>query len=470
MADALDWSPSVDPLIGTIVGGRYEVLSLLGEGGMGTVYEVRHATLGRTLAMKVLRRDIAKDPDLVARFTQEAKAAAGIGHPNIVTVMDFGSIDAGSKDVSRPFFVMELLEGRSLGALLRAEKLVTPARVAPLFIQCARALEAAHKAGVVHRDLKPDNLFIVRKGDAEVVKLLDFGVAKVAGNRRLTRVGMVFGTPHYMSPEQAEGKHVDARTDVYALGVIMYECFSGRVPFEADTYMGVLTKHMFAVPEPLERVAPDAAALGSFGPLVMRCLAKRVEERFPSMAELADALELALTNPKEAAAGSGGERPRRPAMRLRDSNPMLGPVQLPREVDAPPSSKSRSTWVALGVAAVVLPVAALLGVRALQGTVENPETALGASGSRTSEASASLLEPTAAPSTSAAQNVVPSVPTAVGAVSAEVSAVSGVAPRSGGSNVSTLTGQGQGAGRGTPATTAKPRESGDLVDPWRNTK
>jgi serine/threonine-protein kinase len=362
LIDAPDWNPGADPLLGRIIEGRYEVLSLVGEGGMGTVYEVRHTTLGRVFAMKVLRRDIAKDPELVARFGQEAKAAAAIGHPNIVTVSDFGSIEIGSKEPARPYFVMELLEGTSLGALLRAEKTVPPSRIAPFFVQCATALEAAHRAGVIHRDLKPDNIFIVKKGEQEFVKLLDFGVAKIAGSRRLTRVGMVFGTPHYMSPEQAEGKRVDARTDIYALGVIMYESFSGRVPFEADTYMGVLTKHMFAVPEPLERVVPDASKLGAFGPIVMRCLAKRPEDRYASMAELSAALELALTNPpKAAAAGIADDRPRREALRLRDRDQMHGRVDVPANVREPLPAWARAT---IAIAALAFPIAVAFGFRA----------------------------------------------------------------------------------------------------------
>ncbi len=162
---------------------------------------------------------------------------------------------------------MEYLQGISLAALLRAERTLDPVRAGEIALQCAAGLAAAHAAGVVHRDLKPDNVFLTRSGDREFVKLLDFGVAKMAGAGRLTRAGMVFGTPHYMSPEQAAGQAVDLRADIYALGVILYECLAGSVPFEADTYMGVLTKHMFATPEPVDRVAPDASKLGALGPI-----------------------------------------------------------------------------------------------------------------------------------------------------------------------------------------------------------
>jgi serine/threonine-protein kinase len=294
LIETADYNPSADPLIGQTIDGRYEVVDVIGEGGMGTVYEVRHVTLGRRFALKVLRRDIA-DAEHTARFLQEAKAAAAIGHPNIVAVSDFGEVRLGGPDSAAvPYFVMEFLTGISLAALLRTEKTLSPQRAAGILLQCASGLAAAHAAGVIHRDLKPDNVFLTPTAEKEFVKLLDFGVAKMVGQGRLTRAGMVFGTPHYMSPEQAAGQSVDHRADVYALGVILYECFAGHVPFEADTYMGVLTKHMFATPEPLSQVAPDASSLGALGPIAMRCLAKSPADRYASMVEVAAAIEQAM--------------------------------------------------------------------------------------------------------------------------------------------------------------------------------
>ncbi|WP_437878663.1 protein kinase domain-containing protein [Sorangium sp. So ce513] len=375
LVDAPDWNPAADPLLGRTIDGRYEVQAVVGEGGMGTVYEVRHKSLGRLFALKVLRRDIAQDAELVARFIQEAKAAAAIGHPNIVAVSDFGAIEVEPGQPELPFFVMEFLTGTSLAALLRSERTLPAERVGQIMLQCAAALGAAHAAGVIHRDLKPDNVYLVRNGDQEFVKLLDFGVAKVAGGKRLTRIGMVFGTPHYMSPEQAEGKRIDGRADIYALGVLMYECFAGRVPFEADTYMGVLTKHMYMSPEPLEQVMPDASALGAFGPIVMRCLAKSPEERFSSMAELAAAIELALDAPGRATATVLQEElPRRDPLKLRDRDEMLGAVQVPREAG---DGLSMGARVAIAVAAVLVPIAIALGVRALRASAREaaPEAA-----------------------------------------------------------------------------------------------
>ena len=371
LADAPDWNPAADPLLGRIIDGRYEVLAVVGEGGMGTVYEVRHTLLGRLFAMKVLRRDIAKDQDLVARFVQEAKAAAAIGHPNIVAVSDFGALPVGT-GMPLPYFVMEFLTGTSLAALLRAEKRLPVARVGALLLQCATALEAAHRAGIVHRDLKPDNIFLTRAGEHEFVKILDFGVAKMAGGKRLTRIGMVFGTPHYMSPEQAEGKRVDARTDIYALGVIMYECFGGRVPFEADTYMGVLTQHMFAMPEPIDKVVPDPAALGGLGPIVMRCLAKQAEDRYPSMADLSAAIEAVLQGPARAKAAE--ERVRR-EIQARTPEPTPPSV---RAVAAGPAPLSTVAKVAIALAAISVPIALALGFRAWRASQSEPAQAAGA--------------------------------------------------------------------------------------------
>jgi serine/threonine-protein kinase len=366
LVDAPDWNPSADPLLGTVIDGRYEVTSVIGEGGMGTVYEVRHTALGRRFALKVLRRDIA-DAEHTARFIQEAKAAAAIGHPNIVAVSDFGEITIPAGRASRPqpsppvpYFVMEHLTGISLAALLRAEKTLDPMRAADLALQCAAGLSAAHAAGVIHRDLKPDNVFLTRSGEREFVKLLDFGVAKMAGAGRLTRAGMVFGTPHYMSPEQAAGQSVDHRADVYALGVILYEALAGRVPFEADTYMGVLTKHMFATPEPIDRVVPDASSLGALAPIVMRCLAKSPNDRYPSMAELVAALEGALVDagvPRPGAMRS--ERPLRSA-RPRGRSDSDEPSTTPglRPVVGP---------VGYGLGVVAVAVVLVFGIRELRG-------------------------------------------------------------------------------------------------------
>jgi len=291
---ASTWDPTRDPLTGTIVDQRYEVIAPLGEGGMGTVYRVRHVTLDRMFAMKVLRRDLAADRGLAARFLQEARATAAIRHPAVVAISDFGTLEDGA-----PYFVMDLLVGETLATRMRGRGLLTPREASSIACKLADALSAAHAANVVHRDLKPENVFLVRSttgktGTDEDVRIVDFGAAKIVGGSKLTRPGVVFGTPYYMSPEQAGGQSVDARADVYSLGVLLYEMVTGAVPFEADTYMGVLTKHLFAAPtRPSER-APAGVQLGDLEAVVLRALEKDPGDRYPSMTELAAAITRAM--------------------------------------------------------------------------------------------------------------------------------------------------------------------------------
>jgi serine/threonine-protein kinase len=302
LALARSVAPATDPLVGVTVDGRYELLEVLGEGGMGRVYRARHTSLGRVFAVKVLRRDLAGDEGLAERFLHEARATAAVKHPNVVQITDFGRLDGGV-----PYFVMELLVGQTLRQSLHVSA-VPIRRAISAIRQVASALAAAHAAGVIHRDLKPDNVFLVGDPvDASFaasgrpvwpmdpeVRVVDFGAAKIIGAGRITRAGVVYGTPHYMAPEQASGLSVDHRADIYALGVVMYELLAGRPPFDADTYMGVLTQHMFAMPEPPGRLNPTVASFRGLEAIVLRCLAKKPEERFGSMGELLTAIDGAI--------------------------------------------------------------------------------------------------------------------------------------------------------------------------------
>jgi serine/threonine-protein kinase len=282
LVPAEGWDPSSDALLGSTIDNRYEVLSVIGEGGMGTVYEVRHRALGKRFALKALRKDLAADGEIAARFIQEARTAAAVSHPGLVEITDFGRLESG-----QVYFVMELLEGQSLAALLRTGGPLPAARALDIVRQLVHALKAAHDASIVHRDLKPDNIHIGRgDGQQDLVKIVDFGLAKVIGSSKLTRSGMVFGTPHYMSPEQAAGEVVDHRADIYALGIVMYEMFTGRVPFEADSYMGVLTKHMYMTPAPPTDVSPELKELGTLEDVILRCLEKRPNARYDNLAAL----------------------------------------------------------------------------------------------------------------------------------------------------------------------------------------
>lgn len=272
-----------DPLIGVVLDGRYQVEKKLGEGGMGVVYLATHVVIGKRYALKVLRGDMASEKDVAERFTQEARSAAAIGNEHIIEITDFGRVQDGA-----PYFVMELLDGQELHELLKQFPQLPVNRCLGIMAQCCEALSAAHNMEIIHRDLKPENIFLItRHGNPDFVKILDFGIAKVARESgRLTRTGMIFGTPQYMSPEQAAGTSMDARTDIYSLGIIMYEMLCGRVPFEADTFMGVLTKHLYEEPIPPQRLVPAVAVPAAVEAVLLKAIAKKPDRRYSSMIEL----------------------------------------------------------------------------------------------------------------------------------------------------------------------------------------
>jgi serine/threonine protein kinase len=277
-------------LVGSIIDERYEVLQLLGEGGMGCVYRVRHRVLGRLFALKALRPEYARDHALAERFVQEARAAASIAHPNVVGITDFGVFGDG-----QPYFVMELLEGRTLGSVLRERSTIEPEEVARMARAMACALAAAHAVGVIHRDLKPDNVMLLGDGTVTAgLKVLDFGLAVLLGASRLSSEDVVYGTPQYMSPEQARGDPIDARIDVYALGILMYEMLTGRVPFEADSQTDVLSKHLHEDAMPPSRMCPAVSRCEGLESIVLGCLHKDPNARFAGMREVVEALDKIL--------------------------------------------------------------------------------------------------------------------------------------------------------------------------------
>ncbi|HEV8547939.1 MAG TPA: serine/threonine-protein kinase [Polyangiaceae bacterium] len=289
-----------DPYVGSVIDGRYKVETVLGEGGMGVVYRCSHTIIGKKLALKVLRADLARDSEVTERFLNEARAASAIGNPHIIDISDFGQFPDGST-----YFVMEFLTGKALTATGADGQRMSMDRILKVSRQLGEGLAAAHAAGIVHRDLKPDNIFLIQRGaDKDFVKILDFGIAKVSTSEgKLTRAGAVFGTPHYMSPEQAAGTSVDHRGDVYSLGVILYELVSGRVPFDADNFMGVLTQHMYKAPAVLSEVTVEPQLLpDGLEAVVMKCLAKRPEQRYQSMLEFVADIDKVMAGVKPAAA------------------------------------------------------------------------------------------------------------------------------------------------------------------------
>jgi len=269
--------------------GSYEIVALLGKGAMGRVYRARHLRLGREVALKVLNAEFVARADVVQRFFREARVVNDIDHANIVEVTDF---------VEQPglaYLVMELLDGVSLGDLmkLRGRKYPPVKRIVAIMTQVCAALEAAHAKGVVHRDLKPDNVFVVKRNGADFVKVLDFGVAKLRGGGDLaeTTTGMIIGTPHYMAPEQALGREVTRATDIWAAGVVLYELLAGCVPFTGASFVELAMQIREKPPKPFppktprgERVPPWLAAVA------LKCLEKKAADRYRSMAALAEAL------------------------------------------------------------------------------------------------------------------------------------------------------------------------------------
>ena len=286
-----------DPVIGRVIAGRFTVLSRLGAGAMGTVYRAKQARIGREVAIKILRSDRALDENSRARFLREARANSLLTSPNTVTVFDFGSDDDGDF-----YLAMELLEESRYGQRLRRLGRLDPAAAVETARQALRSLAEAHEKGIIHRDLKPDNLFYsrtrTRETYEETVKVLDFGVAKMlhadgelAMSAVETQAGTVFGTPRYMSPEQAQGRSLDTRSDLYSLGVILYQMLTGRPPFTDDDAVVVMARHIKTPPRPMSEAAPEANVPPELEASVMRALSKEADQR-PQTAE-AMAAELA---------------------------------------------------------------------------------------------------------------------------------------------------------------------------------
>jgi serine/threonine-protein kinase len=278
-----------DPLIGQIIDGKYELTSRLGEGGMSVVYRARRVHIGDDVAVKVLLRKFVKDEAALVRFRREARAAAMLHHPNVITIHDFG--DTGDGDAPA-FIVMEFIKGTPLRDLLNSEGHFPAERALRLMRGICAGVGAAHRQGVVHRDLKPENIIVVAPDDDyefESVRVLDFGLAKLLVDAGAALTVTVVGTPYYMSPEQCLGEPLDARSDVYSLGAMLYEMLSGRRPFTADTVSGIISKHLSEAPPPLP---PSLTIPRRISGAIMRALAKDPDDRPQTATDLARQLQL----------------------------------------------------------------------------------------------------------------------------------------------------------------------------------
>jgi serine/threonine-protein kinase len=290
-------------LVGQLVAAKYRVKRRIGEGGMGEVFLAEHQAIGKRVALKVLRSEHSQKDEVVARFLLEARSASRIQHANVVQVFDFGQLEDG-----RFYLALEFLEGIDLADELYRVKILDPARALRIGLQVCSGLGAAHASGVIHRDMKPENVFLTRgRGGSDDVKIVDFGIAKMREisesiheipsgghgdrSRRLTKAGSIFGTPEYMAPEQATGTDIDHRADIYAVGILLYEMLSGKVPFESDSMVQTLTMQVSAPPPPMRKFNPRLSISPELESAVMKALEKAPAARFASMDDFAAALQ-----------------------------------------------------------------------------------------------------------------------------------------------------------------------------------
>jgi serine/threonine protein kinase len=282
-----------DPLVGTVVGGRYEILSLVGRGGMSVVYKARNRAVGSIVAVKTLKVDLVSDEELFARFCQEAKAVQTLIHPNIVTVHEFGVTLSG-----QPFIVMDYLDGATLSDILEKTERLSVRRVLKIFIQVCDAIAHAHAHKIIHRDIKPGNIMLVETAnETDFVKMFDFGFAKILPKsglavQALTQQGDVLGTPLYMSPEQSRGKQLDTRTDIYSLGCVMYEALTGKAPIIGDNVLDTMQKQINERPATLEKARPDLYIPEALTTVLFKTLEKDPSARYQMMTDLKRDLEV----------------------------------------------------------------------------------------------------------------------------------------------------------------------------------
>jgi len=304
-----------DPLIGKQVdNGEFIVVDRIGSGGMGSVYKAEQPSMNRMVAIKVLHPRFVTRDDLVARFRREARAMSQLSHPNTARVYKYGALDDGSV-----YFVMDYLEGRNLAAEVRENGPMPPERALRLMGQVCGALEEAHRAGIVHRDLKPENIFLtLQGGTTDFPKVLDFGLAKMSekqmgnGSMMFTQQGMVFGTPEFMSPEQAQGEPLDHRSDIYSLALILYELITGKLPFDAKTPLDIMKAHVREAPIPLSQRVSGKPFWPELEVVMNRALAKQPSDRYETAAQFGEALLHCLPKHVEAPLPAAKRASRRP--------------------------------------------------------------------------------------------------------------------------------------------------------------
>jgi serine/threonine protein kinase len=281
-----------DPLLGATLAEKYLVMSEIGRGGMSIVYKGKHTLMDRIVAIKMLISQLVEDQTSTRRFQQEAQAVSCLAHPNVIGVHDFGIAPTG-----QPYIVMDFLVGESLADVIKRDTFVSEPRAVPIFKQACDALDHAHKKGIIHRDLKSSNIMLVEEeGKRDIVKVVDFGIAKLMPSsgkqaQNLTQTGEIFGSPIYMSPEQCLGQPLDARSDIYSMGVLMFETLTGLPPLMGHTIVETMQKHVGTKAEPMAKTRPDVPISKEIEAIVAKSLAKDADERFQSMQSLSEALE-----------------------------------------------------------------------------------------------------------------------------------------------------------------------------------
>lgn len=351
-------NPSGD-LIGQVIADRYHVIKKLGEGGMGAVYLAEHVKMGRKSAIKVMTGSMSNDPDAISRFNREANNASRINHPNVCAIYDFGETPDGII-----YLAMEFIEGKSLSGLLKETGPLPLNRATAILRQTADGLEVAHELGIVHRDLKPDNIMIATQAGRDLVKVVDFGIAKAVGGddtgQKVTKTGLVVGTPEYMSPEQLSGDKLDGRSDLYSLALVYYRMITGALPFQAETSQETMIKRLTDDPMPLAQALPTGHFPAGLQPVMDRALARYPNDRYASAAQFAGDVEKALAGMSAAEQGAtmvmGADQMKtmvagaamKDPPKTRIGNAAEGGASSPR-----PASKSRMP-VLVGTAVVVL--------------------------------------------------------------------------------------------------------------------
>ena len=393
-----DGTPLTDAPIGEVLAKKYRIDGLVKTGGMGAVYRATHLMLQKPVAVKLIKPELVTSQDTIQRFHREARSASQLNHPNIVTIHDLGQAEDGTL-----YIAMELVPGISLKELVKKEGPLRPDRAVRLAKAINSALAIAHRNQIIHRDLKPQNIMVWKDIDGrEQPKLLDFGIAKTFESEgpALTSTGLVLGTPHYMSPEQAQGTAVDGRSDLYALGIILYEMLGGQVPFNDTSIPAILVKHLNESPRPLTELRPDLDP--ALEAIVLRCLEKQADKRYQSAEELADALAAAAPNLGQDSAESqlppiatspeltvqtsptlDGKTTTEGGLATRPATQPTVPAAKPAAPEisqAPPKSSSKGLAIFFGLVAILLLVLGGLALWGLgtffEGRGENKEAAV----------------------------------------------------------------------------------------------